>query len=434
MQEVKTICLGDLVLWTENPRDPIDMGCSDVEIIRRAIKNDSKNWNLDKMLENVGEEYYYNDLPTVVENSNRTYTVYDGNRRVALLKCIQNPVLYSEATSKLACFVSSDSLMNQTVLPCNVCDRETALNIVEKYHKSSGKWGKLQYEYFLHIHRGHPKGRLILLNEAGDGLVERNPKLNEEYVQSSLLTDANLNSIGFAIVNNELVTNLSNEDAVGVLEDIAEVRNQDISNARKNPRRLRDALIELNPEKYKKIEAFKESHPIQKVKTSESSTCDFISGSKRVPLKKRKNVLFGGVIRPRGDKSNQIYRAVDDIYREYSKKPEEKAYLLPIIGFSLRLFLETVAQEYFAAQNPPIDKGDQTLTYFLGKRVKPYFRNNCKQLLNQYSLVSEWVSGNINLEGILGKWAHGTLAVDNDTIVRNSKLIAEIVREFWWKD
>lgn len=432
-QSVQEIALNKLRLWTENPRDPMDEETSDAEIIRRALNNQSLNWSLDKMLDELGEYYYYNDLPTVVGRADGSYIVYDGNRRVAVLKCIQDPDLYMEAVGKIPTFIPPQTLIDQKSLPCNVCDQETALDIVEKYHEGSGKWGRLQFEYFLHIHRGQPKGRLLLVNEATDGLVESNPKLNEEYVQNGLLTDKNLNDIGFAVIDNELMGVHTNEESISILEDLAEVRNRDLSNARKNPRKLKDALIELNSEKYNEISSFdrgdtpKKIYPIKRNEEKQIVT-------RRTPLKKKRDVIFGGSLSVRGDRSNQIYRAIEDIYGSYAKKPEDKAYLLPVVGFSLRLLLETVAQEYYAAQYPKIDKGDDALDSFLQDIVKPHFRkqNDCR-LLNQYSLASQWINGEKNLEATLHKWAHGTLRADNANILSHALLIAEVIKEFWWR-
>ena len=98
MQKVVSIPISELHLWTENPRDPVDTTLSDEEIIVRAINDPSNNWNLDKLLSNFGDQYYYNQLPTVVLENN-SYVVYDGNRRVALLKCIQSSELFSIATA-----------------------------------------------------------------------------------------------------------------------------------------------------------------------------------------------------------------------------------------------------------------------------------------------------------------------------------------------
>ena len=170
-QRIETIPLSSLHLWTENPRDPIDASATDEDIIMRAIRNDSGNWNLDKMLAELGNQYYYSEIPTVVENADGSYIVYDGNRRVALLKCIQEPAIYSSVTNKLPWFSAPEGLLAQTSLPCNVCDLETALQIVEKYHARLGGWGRLQFEQFMHHHRGASKGRLMLLDEATGGLA-----------------------------------------------------------------------------------------------------------------------------------------------------------------------------------------------------------------------------------------------------------------------
>lgn len=137
-QSVQEIALNKLRLWTENPRDPMDEETSDAEIIRRALNNQSLNWSLDKMLDELGEYYYYNDLPTVVGCADGSYIVYDGNRRVAVLKCIQDPDLYMEAVGKIPTFIPPQTLIDQKSLPCNVCDQETALDIVENIMRGLG--------------------------------------------------------------------------------------------------------------------------------------------------------------------------------------------------------------------------------------------------------------------------------------------------------
>ena len=434
-QVVREIPLAKLHLWTENPRDPIDMGASDEDVIRRAIDNQSGNWNLDKMLVDIGGLYYFNELPTVVELKHDEYVVYDGNRRVAVLKCIQDQNLYMAATSKLPTFVAPEALLQQTVLPCNVCDVETALDIVEKYHRGSGKWGKLQYEYFLHTHRGGQKGRLMLLDEATGGLVSENPNLNQEYVQQRLLTDRNLESIGFSVIDGELVTNHdSDEEAVGILEDIGRVMDQKLTNARKNPGQLRAALEEMDPEKYRDVKPFSSEGRSRTVRPIARNSGR--SSVKKVPIRRKgSGPLFGETIRPRGDQSNLIYAGIEHIYSEYKKDVNGRAYLLPILGFSLRLFLETVAREYYLAQNPPVDKGDDALAVFHKDVIKPLLRKREESMmLNQDALTAQLIDRRDNLEAILNKWAHGTLDVDEEILLRESKIVAYIVKEVWWRD
>lgn len=68
----------------------MDLALTDEEIALRALDDPSNNWNLGKMLKDLGPQYHYNELPTVVYENDK-YIVYNGNRRVALLKCLQSP-------------------------------------------------------------------------------------------------------------------------------------------------------------------------------------------------------------------------------------------------------------------------------------------------------------------------------------------------------
>lgn len=38
-QKIEKIRIEELCLWTENPRDPVDIDLTDYDIIRRAIKD-----------------------------------------------------------------------------------------------------------------------------------------------------------------------------------------------------------------------------------------------------------------------------------------------------------------------------------------------------------------------------------------------------------
>ena len=440
-QVIITIPLSKLRLWTENPRDPVDNSLSDSEIIQRAIANDSNNWNLDSLIYQMGKRYHFNEIPVVVENDDGTFTVYDGNRRVALLKCIQDPYLCQEAFHRLGVFEVEPELQKLTAMPCNVCTREIALEIVERIHRSSSKWGKLQYEQFLHNFRGQPKGPLMLLDEASGGLVTNNRKLNEEYVENRLLTESNLNKIGFAVRDNELVTNHEPDVALKILNDIAQVRIRDLSAARKNPGKLKEALIELNPEKYANISPFDEKGPIVRLsgkdirnQGEDDSDTRGIHDSKpkrKKPVNKKEHLLFGGTLRPKGNRTNELYRAIDDIYRRYLSSPEKRSHYLPVVAFSLRLLLEICAQEFYEANDPGKDYKDGALKPFLRLAKKELEKAGHREKVTELSLNSEWIKGDLIFEAILSKWAHGTLSADHDTVVRISVLAGDIIRLMW---
>lgn len=56
-QQVEYIPLDDLVLWTENPRDPLDGDYTNDDVIRRATdgRND-KQWQLSQAVERDGRQ------------------------------------------------------------------------------------------------------------------------------------------------------------------------------------------------------------------------------------------------------------------------------------------------------------------------------------------------------------------------------------------
>ena len=84
-QEIKYIKIQDLVLWTENPRDPIDKNATDQSIVDRALRDTSSKWSLAKLAKGMGDHYDLSELPTVVFH-NKKPIVYDGNRRIILGK------------------------------------------------------------------------------------------------------------------------------------------------------------------------------------------------------------------------------------------------------------------------------------------------------------------------------------------------------------
>ena len=84
-QVIENIRVKDLVLWTENPRDPISVSASDDDVIRRAISDPNNKWDLKKLACDMGEYYDFSELPIVVYKKGKPL-VYDGNRRVVLAK------------------------------------------------------------------------------------------------------------------------------------------------------------------------------------------------------------------------------------------------------------------------------------------------------------------------------------------------------------
>lgn len=84
-QKIHNIRIEDLVLWTDNPRDPINPNATDQDVVNKAIFDENAKWNLKKLAKDMGDYYDFSELPTVVYKDGKAI-VYDGNRRIVIAK------------------------------------------------------------------------------------------------------------------------------------------------------------------------------------------------------------------------------------------------------------------------------------------------------------------------------------------------------------
>ena len=120
-QQIENIKVKDLVLWTENPRDPISENSTDSDVIKRAVEDPKSKWDLQKLARSMGNYYDFSELPIVVYKGGKP-VVYDGNRRVVLAKIKLGFVSVPGFTMQLPDVPSE--------LPCNVCSEDIALQSV----------------------------------------------------------------------------------------------------------------------------------------------------------------------------------------------------------------------------------------------------------------------------------------------------------------
>lgn len=140
--------------------------------------------------------------------------------------------------------------------------------------------------------------------------------------------------------------------------------------------------------------------------------------------------MFGCKLRPKGAKSNDLYRAIEWIDQLYLADTDNKAHLLPILGFSLRLMVETVAREYYQAQGK--DPGTNAFNSFVKEVARPAIKKKLDASGRaEMAIASEWINEDVPFEGLLHNWAHGVLPVDRSSLVRQSELVALIVNEVW---
>ena len=309
-QKIKTIEISKLHLWTENPRDPVDLNLSSDDIIKRAEDNVNNKWNLKKLVDKMGEYYDYSELPTVVYENGK-YIVYDGNRRVAVLKCIQNPDKYSKFVGKLFPEIEPETLRSQTSIPCNLCDKETALNNVERKHIDNSSWGQIERDYFSHYHRGRGKTLFLIIDEQTK-LITNNKILNKRFVKEEILTEKNLKGIGIFVESGLLKSNYSEKQVVDIFTKIMNLIETKIISTRNRRNELKKPLIENFKELKTIIDHQYNYKTIFPIKFDGAKFLKNFFAKKTHPTK-RKDLIFGRDLILEQGSINDLYLAIDFI-------------------------------------------------------------------------------------------------------------------------
>jgi hypothetical protein len=334
-QEVMTLKLKDLVLWTENPRDPIDESATDQNIVTRALEDKQSKWSLPKLAKEMGSHYDLSELPTVVFHG-RKPVVYDGNRRIILGKIKHK-------------FVTVDGFDGAAIprfpaeIPCNVCSKEIALQNVLRKHADTGSWQPLERDMFLHKHMKEEKTPFLLMEET-TGIISANPHLNQRFVKEEIFREDMLDKLGISFADDKLHSKHSQDETTAILDDISrKIKEKEIT-TRKN----RGMVIEvLDPSSQQIIAENRKRKPHELVlianeqKKSEAAN---LKQSRRVRTKSTQ--MFGGPLYLRiGDVSN-LYRDIVDLHEFYCEEKDSLSNVFPcLIRMALRLLCEAAANE-----------------------------------------------------------------------------------------
>ena len=239
-QKVEYIDFDKLVLWSENPGDPIDPGAKDQDVVDRALGGQSAKWSIDKLASEMGDYYDFSELPTVVYH-NRKPIVYDGNRRIILGKLKHNCVTFDGYdVTRIPDFPKA--------IPCNVCTEEIALKNVLRKHGDSGSWKPLERDIFLNKFMKEPKSTFLKLEET-TGLITSNGHLNQGFVKNEIFRDDILKEMGFEIKGNKLCSVYSDNQARSILSDLA----QKIEDKKITTRLNRGKVIEVLEKKSQQL-------------------------------------------------------------------------------------------------------------------------------------------------------------------------------------
>lgn len=425
VQEIRNIAITDLKLWSENPRDPLSKDSSDYEIIKNALF-ENKTWELQKLLNEMGEYYDLSELPTVVDMKGKL-TVLDGNRRIAVLKYLQDPLLYQQLEGGLFYVNESIELKNLKVIPCNVCDLETALNNIERKHINSKSWGCLERDYFLHNFRNIDKSLFIQLDEHTQA-ISQNPALNQRFVKEEVLTEKNLNALGFSInEKNKIVCNHTPDIQKKIIENIVELIKSKTIDTRKNRGDLITPFIKNYPEiEVKPFNSNDKIYPVnfEKEKHKEKNIHKEPRKTRRT---KTEDILFGRKLTLVSGKVNNLYSYLDSTY----KQVENDSSALLVLAMSLRLLLEVAGREYFQNISSPVAEKDMVYKDFL--KIAREDLSKEKAIENYFSLTKDWLNGNSSIEGLLGKYAHGNIVISRLDVVASSKLVGDILAHYFSK-
>ena len=419
-QEILNIPIKKLHLWTENPRDPIDAKKTDEEIIDRIIQDSDNKWNIQKLVKKMGEYYDYSELPIVVKKQSK-YIIYDGNRRVALLKIIQDDSKYSKYVGQLFRELEPELLRKQTTLPCNVCDESTAITSIERKHIDNGSWGELERDYFLLNFKKEPKSVFVAINDQ-TGFIKGNKILNKRFVKEEVLNEKNLREIGINFEKDNIYSKYSNEQLIKIFKATQDALQKGNISTRNNRGKLKTVI-----NKDKSIEEVlknPQNSDFKKVSIDEKQIERLIK-PRKTPATRKNDILFGRVLELEEGSVNDLYLAIDKIY----KKGRDDENFLLIVGMSLRLILDVAARVYYNKQGDVInaEKNDPYKNFiklfqreYAGKETKAYL-----------SVTSNYLNKNFNLEALLGNFAHGNILVSKSDVMNMSYVTGDILETYF---
>lgn len=337
-QKVTTIKLKDLVLWTENPRDPIDENAKDQTVVDRALGEQSPKWNLTKLASEMGKRYDFSELPTVVFEGKKP-VVYDGNKRIILGKIKHG---YVKAPKDFDIAGLPEFPAN---IPCNVCTKEVAIDNIYRKHGDSGSWKPLERDIFLHRYKHEPKSTFLLLDET-TGIITANSHLNAVFVKTEIFREDILKELGFEFANNKLFTVHTEKQAFEILSDLS----QKIAEKKITTRINRGKVFEvLGKKSLELIDDNKENEKSQvKIKFSAPSKDKGNTGHQRQTKRRQKkeDEIFGGKLYLNPGDVSDLYRDIVDLHEFYLENRDELSASFPsLIRMALRLLCETAAAD-----------------------------------------------------------------------------------------
>lgn len=400
-QEIKYIRIRDLVLWTENPRDPISPNASDQDVVNRALLNNDGTWDIEKLAKNMGEFYDFSELPTVVYEDEKPI-VYDGNRRIILGKIYHGLVESDVEMDYLPEFPSE--------IPCNVCTKTIALKSILRKHGDSGSWKPLERDFFINRYNLGDKSDFLIIDES-TGIISENPILNQGFVRKEILNPSNLAKLGMKIEAGVLVSKHSKAELRAIFDDIInQIRNKKITTRNSRGKsfevlsqKTKD-IIENNRDKDYSLAPHLAKVELDATSISNTGQNEDNSVSQHVARKTKRITepdipFFGKDLYLKKGNVNNLYRDILDLHRFYKSQKLTKSFS-SILRMALRLLCETANSSRKSSDVRPY--------------VMQYFDDAKKQLdQNQKTLLASQNVTKDSLTQLLQTGAHGYRSSQN---------------------
>ena len=425
-QRIEKIPIGKLFLWSENPREPFaDSQISNLAIVKHALEDEKKKWDLPALAEKMGTYYDYSELPIVVWREDRP-TVYDGNRRVILgmLKtCFRRQI--QSVGFGIPNFPDE--------LPCCVCSHEVAVKSVWRKHAFNGSWDQLERDIFQCKFMHEKPSVFKMFDDATGGLIARTPKLNQGFVKKEVLTESNLKKVGITVSPTGMKSRHSAENTAKILNAIVSVVGDTLITRGENRGDLKKAIEPIVGD----VLDSDKNNPYAEV-------CPFLMTSGAPARKKGRRTarvqnehlfeLFGGSLTLRAGAVNNLYRDICSLDEYYCKNREKLSPTFhALIRMSLRLLCEAMsgavntrdlcdfARENYAEAKRKLSQEAKT---FL--RAKTVDENNFPQLLqtagHNYTGMADYQQ-TVAMSLIIGKMLESkfSTAADSESVESTQK-------------
>lgn len=352
------------------------------------------------------------DLPMVMQKSEDTYIVYEGNRRISALKALSNPELIKDETIKNEYQkLSEEKEFKDIQIRCYVAlEEKTAFDIMNKKHGGelegvgTSSWNVLEKDRFKSLYEGKDSLIVILYdyiekNKLFEGNLQKEIPVS---VLNRILPDIKL-KFNLTVLDGKLVTTLKGKVLKEKLSQVlVELKSQDTRtlNKESDKKNFFDKLEEKKqlPTKkdFNKTPKAFDIEPVPSSPLEENYTKE-VSQTKTQPQKKLKDM---GYFLPAGFELNipQTEQRIRTIFNELVSHSKNE--FVESFAILTRVFLEMSIDYY----------GDANISGFSNKRDKNKGNGKKYELGARLNDVFTSLKNDVKLESRYVKPTHSQIS------------------------